>query len=452
MMASRWHRFSRILRMVKAIGILILSSSLMQGIRADDWPQWNGPTRTGIYSESGIIDRIPAEGLKLQWSAAVQGGYSGPAISQGRVFLTDFEKETGTIQNDPGKRAELTGRERILCFDAKTGEQRWVHAYARKYSISYPAGPRVTPVVDADRVYSLGAEGDLLCLSVNDGKVIWKINLPEQYKAETPIWGYSSAPLILGDQLICLAGGKGSIVVSLDKMTGKEKWRALDAKEIGYAPPTLIEAGGKKQLLIWDAQKLHSLDSENGKEYWSMPLEPSYGMSIMAPVRSGNLLFASGIGQIGAMFELDSKQPAAKQLWKGNPKNAMYCANSTPYFDGEYVYGCDCGKGTMVCFRASDGERMWETFEPTGGGTNRISHGTCFLNKVGDHYFLLSETGDFIIAKLSPEKYEELGRFHVIDPTNECFGRSVVWSYPAYANRSLFVRNDRELKCYSLEK
>lgn len=428
-------------------------SSFQQNLRADDWAQWNGPKRTGEYTEQGTIEEIPKNGLKLLWKAPVALGYSGPAVAKGKVFVTDYVKKTGEITNNPGGRDQLTGDERILCFDEKTGKELWQYKYAREYKLSYPAGPRTTPIIDGERVYSLGAEGDLVCLNTSNGAEVWKRALKEEYKTESPIWGYSGNLLIDGDQLITLAGGKGSVVVSLDKSTGKEKWRALTASETGYAPPTIIEHGGKRQLLIWDADNLNSLNPTDGSIYWIQPLKPSYGMSIMAPVLSGNKLFASGIGEIGAMFELDPTKPAAKPLWKGaGQKHALYCANSTPVFDGEYVYGCDCGKGVMICMRASDGNRMWETFQPTAGGDRRVAHGTAFLTKTGKHYYIFSETGDFIIAKLSPEKYEEVGRFHVVDATNNCFGRDVVWSYPAYANKCLFVRNDKEVACYSLAK
>ncbi len=418
--------------------------------RADDWPQWNGATRTGIYSESKTLRSIPKEGLKKLWSQTVNLGYSGPAVSNGRVFLTDYIKTSGELANNPGTRIELKGSERVLCFDAVSGKSIWTHAYERDYALSYPSGPRATPTVDGDRVYTLGAEGDLVCLSAADGKVVWQRQLKESYRTESPIWGYSAAPLVAGDLLYTLAGGEGSTVVAFDKMTGEERWRALSASNIGYCPPTLMQAAGREQLLIWDPVSLNGLDPKTGAVLWETPLAPKYEMSITPPVISGNKMFVSGIGEVAGMFEIDSAKPGVRELWRGKIKNAIYCANSTPSFDGEYVYGADCGKGCLICMRASDGERLWETFVPTGGGEQRLSHGTVFLSKVGELYYLLSETGDFIIAKLSPEKYEEMGRFHVLEPTNECFGRAVVWSYPAYANRCLLARNDKELVCFSI--
>ncbi len=435
------------MRIISKLAALILVSQVAV---ADDWPQWNGRTRTGIYSESQTIRSIPSDGLRKLWSQPVNLGYSGPSVSAGRIFLTDYIKKSGESTNNPGVRDELTGTERVLCFDAASGKPLWVHAYERNYAISYPAGPRATPTVDGDRVYAIGAEGDLICLNVVDGKVIWQRQLKESYRTESPIWGYSAALLVVDDLIYTLAGGEGSLLVALDKMTGDERWRALSAVSTGYCPPTLIKAAGRDQLLLWDPEKLNSLDPITGSILWTVPLAPKYEMSIAPPVIGGNKMFVSGIGEVAAMYEIDNVKPGVKELWRGKAKDAMYCANSTPSFDGDYVYGADCGKGCLICMRASDGERLWETFAPTAGGDRRQSHGTAFLSKVGNLYYLFSETGDFIIARLSPEKYEEIGRFHVLDATNECFGRAVVWSYPAYANRCLFGRNDKELVCYSI--
>ncbi len=416
----------------------------------DDWPHWNGPARTGLYAESNTLRTVPADGLKKLWSTPVGLGYSGPSVVGGNVFVSDFEKTTGEVLNNPGARVKLAGMERVRCIDAKTGKEIWMAKYPCEYSISYPSGPRATPTFDSKNVYSLGAEGDLLCLDAYSGKVVWEKRLKELYKTESPIWGYAAAPAIYGDLLYVLAGGPGSLVVAFDKLTGDERWRSLSGNDIGYCPPKMIRAAGQDQLVVFEPKGVNGLDPATGKLLWNYPLAPSYEMSIIPPIIQDDRMYLSGIGEVAAMLQLDSSKPGVKELWKGKPKRAIYAANGSPVFDGEYFYGSDCGQGTLICARASDGERMWETYAPTGGGNRRLSHGTCFLNKVGDLYYILSETGDFIIARLTPEKYEELGRFHVIDPTNECFGRSVVWSYPAYANRCLYVRNDKELVCYSV--
>jgi len=174
-------------------------------------------------------------------------------------------------------------------------------------------------------------------------------------------------------------------------------------------------------------------------------VKPAYGMSITAPRQLGEYLFVGGIGNVAALLKLTAAPPAAEFVWRGDSKTAVYCANSTPFLEGDMIYGDDCQVGALRGVRLSDGARLWETFAPTTGGKRRASHGTAFLVKHEDRFFLFSETGDLILARLSPAGYDEISRFHVVDPTNEAFGRRVVWSHPAFADRSVFVRNDKEL-------
>ncbi len=416
----------------------------------DDWPQWMGPERDSVYRETGIVSRIPESGLEILWRVPVSGGYSGPAVSGGRVFLTDYVVASGKSTNNPGGRDDMTGVERVLCFSADTGEELWSVEYDRPYSLSYANGPRATPTVDGERVYVLGAEGDLLCLKTRSGELVWKKQLADEYHVETPIWGHAAHPLVHGDLLYCLAGGEGSVAIALNKLTGETEWQALSASEIGYCPPTIRKLGGQEQLLIWHADGLNALDPVTGEVSWSYPLKPRYGMSIAAPQLSGNRLYASGIGETSAMIELDAQGHPENTLWTGKPKIGLYSGNATPIFHDGVVYGSDCGTGQMIAVNAQDGSRYWETYQLTTGGKRRASHGTTFLVKHEDKYILFAETGDLIFAKLSADGFEELGRMHVLEPTSECFGRDVVWSHPALANRCLFARNDQELVCVSL--
>jgi len=419
-------------------------------LRGDDWPQWLGPNRDDVWRETGILEKFPAGGPKILWRTPIAGGYSGPAVAGGKVYVTDYVRTSGEAKNDFATRAELNGQERVLCLNAADGSILWKREYDCPYKISYPAGPRVTPTVSGGKVYSLGAEGSLFCLSADKGDAIWSKDLKQEYKIEAPMWGFTGHPLLDGQKLICLVGGKGAVAVAFDKDTGKELWRALSASEPGYCPPTMIEAGGRKQLLIWDPEKLNSLNPETGEVYWSEPLKPQYAMSLTAPVKSGDYLYASGIGNCAALFKLDQGKPAAGVVWDGKPTNGVYCAASTPSIDSGIIYGNDCQVGSLRAVKLETGERLWETFQPTTGGNRRDSHGTAFLTKNGDRYFLFSETGDLIIARLTPEKYDEISRAHLLEPTGECFGRSVVWSHPAYANKCIFVRNDKEIICASL--
>jgi outer membrane protein assembly factor BamB len=408
-----------------------------------------GPNRDGRWSEAGIVQTLPSEGPKVLWRAELAGGYSGPAVADGRVFVTDYVRTEGEAVNDPNGRSELRGHERVLCFDARDGRLLWTHDYDCPYKISYPAGPRATPTVAAGKVYTLGAEGHLFCLDAADGRVLWSKQFQKDFGIEAPTWGFCGHPLVDGQKLICLVGGPGSVAVAFDKDTGRELWRALSAREPGYCPPSIIEHGGRRQLLIWHPESLNSLDPETGEVYWSQPLAPDYGMSIMAPRLSGDLLFASGIGAVGAVFRLDPSRPAAEEVWRGTRETAVYCANSTPIIQDGVIYGADCDKGSLRAVSLADGKVLWETFAPTTGG-RRAKHGTAFLVQNGDRYFLFSETGDLIIARLTPGGYEELSRAKLLEPTGEAFGRAVVWSHPAFADRAVFARNDRELVCASL--
>jgi outer membrane protein assembly factor BamB len=429
----------------------VLAVVLPSPASADDWPQWMGPKRDGVWREAGVIDRIPAGGLTRKWTAGINFGYSGPAVADGKVFAFDFAPAAFPPANDPGKRSELAGKERVFAFSAEDGKTLWKRTWSATYRISYPAGPRCTPTVADGKVYALGAEGHLECLDAADGKVIWSKEFSADYKAETPIWGYAAHPLVDGKRLICMVGGPGATVVAFDKDTGAELWKSgLTEKGPGYCPPQIAEAGGKRQLIVWHAEAVAGLDPETGKPYWSVPLPAVNGAAIAAPQVVGDTVFAAGPFDKSVLISLSpgpDGNPAAKVVWTADNKRSMFCVNVTPLVVDGVAYGV-CGKGELRAVKLADGSRLWETFAATGG--KRATSGTAFITRNGDRWFLFSETGELIIAKLSPAGYEELGRTKLIEPTGEAWGRKVVWSHPAYAGKCIFVRNDREIACYSL--
>ena len=426
----------------------VLTCSMSQ---ADDWPQWRGPQRDGIWRETGIVRTLPATGPPVTWRTKVGGGYAGPAVADGRVFVTDY-LTGGDTTPDPDKRNSLQGTERVLCFDESSGELLWQHEYPRAYNISYPAGPRATPTVDGDRVYVLGAEGDLTCLRVDDGDVLWSRQLQEEYGTKTPIWGFAAHPLVDGNKLICTAGGQGSAAIALDKMTGKELWRALTTTDIGYSPPTIIQAGGRRQLLIWHSKSLNGLDPETGKVYWSQPLEPDYAMSIIPPIHVNDLLFVGAIKDKSMLLRLAVDRPNAQVVWIGKKDRGVGPSHSPVFVDREdpeHLYGVD-RRGDLRCVKLATGEQVWTTYALMAS-KRPSSSGSAFLVKNGDRYLITSETGELVIAKLSPSGYEEISRSQpLLEPTHTAFGRAVVWSHPAFANGAMFARNDKELIRVSL--
>jgi outer membrane protein assembly factor BamB len=413
---------------------------------ADDWPQWLGPRRDGVWRETGIVSKFPPGGPKALWRTPIAGGYAGPAVSDGKVFVTDRTEK----------------QERVLCLDAKDGRVLWTHAYDCAYSISYPAGPRTTPVVTADRVYALGAMGDLLCLERATGKPVWSRSFVKDYGQSAPVWGWSGHPLLDADRLICTVGGKGTAVVAFHKDTGKELWRAQDSEGRhgpGYAPPVIFEAGGKRQLIAWHAQALASLDPETGREHWAQPFPMREGLCISTPRLSGDRLFVTSFYNGPLMMKLGADAPTATVLWKGKSQNeirtdGLHSIMSTPFVRDGHIYGV-CSYGQLRCLKEETGERVWETFKATTGD-KPVRWANAFIVPQGDRYFLFNENGDLLIARLTPSGYEEIDRAHLVEPTNQAgFMRKtepVVWSHPAFAGRCVFVRNDREIACFSLSE
>jgi len=341
--------------------------------------------------------------------------------------------------------------ERLRCLNSTTGNELWRHEYNRNYHVSYPSGPRCTPTVDGNRVYILGAEGDLKCLHTDNGKVVWSKSFSKDYGVETPIWGHSAHPLVDGDTVYCIVGGEGSVVVAFDKRTGVERWRALSAYEPGYCPPSLINIHGKTQLVIFHPKAISGLNPTSGEVFWSVPIEPSYGMSIAQPLLAGDRLFVSGYNK-SVCFVLPVVAGEPEVLWAGTPKTSISSANASPLFDGEAIYGIDANDSALVAVNPATGERFWQSKEPTLGKDGRGRHSTTFIVRQGksDRYWLFSEQGDLILARLRAAGYEELGRQRILEPTGEAFGRSVVWSHPAFAERAVFARNDKEIVCVDL--
>ena len=414
---------------------------------ADDWPQWLGPRRDSVWRETGIVEKFPTEGPPVKWREAIGPGYSAPSIAKGRVYLTDRQKGATNETS--------SSMERVLCLNEADGEVLWHHDYECSYSISYGAGPRVEPLVSDGKVYSVGAEGNLFCFDARNGKPIWSHDFKKEFGVKAPMWGFAGHPLLDGNRLICMARGEGSTVVAFDKDTGKELWRALSAAEPGYSSPVIYEAGGKRQLIVLHPEAVNALDPQTGKLYWSVPFKARSGLTVATPRKLDDLLFVTSFYNGAMMLRLDQTQPGATSIWhteKASEKdtthlNAILC---TPFLENGYIYGV-CSYGQLRCLKAETGERVWETFQATTSG-EPVRWANAFLVKNGNRFFLWNEKGDLIIARLSPNGYEEISRAQLLEPTNKDCGRAVVWSHPSFADRCCFVRNDKEIICVDLAK
>jgi outer membrane protein assembly factor BamB len=425
-----------------AIAILLISA-IVPCLRADDWPQWMGPQRDNVWRETGLLERFPEGGPKIVWRKPLAGGYAGPAVAGGKLYVTDYVTQDN-VKVENFDRATFTGNERVLCLDAETGDEIWKHEYPVKYTISYPAGPRCTPVIDEGKVYTLGAEGYLICFDANRGSIVWQKDLPKQYNTKAALWGYSGHPLIDGEKLICAAGGEGTHTIAFNKATGEEIWHALSAPEQGYSPPTIIDAGGKRQLIVVRPSAISSVDPETGKEYWSQPYEATSGSIIMTPLQWRNYLYVGGYSNKSLMLELASDRPAAEIVWRDKPQHGVSPINVQPIIVDETMYGVD-GNGRLYAVELPSGRRIWDTSQPIS--QRPVGTGTAFIVRQGDtgnRFWLFNDSGDLIIAELTPEGYNEIDRTHLIEPTNIAFGRDVVWCMPAFANKRMYVRNDSE--------
>lgn len=430
--------------------------------RADAWPQWLGPKRDGVWREDGVVERFPAAGLQLRWSAPLGGGYSGPAVAAGRVFVMDRVVESdvadkGVLIDDGAKplnenfqRRRLAGKERVVCLDEASGERLWEYEYDCPYTMvsRYAHGPRTTPTVVGNRVYTLGAEGHLHCLQASNGKVLWKQELRQNYGVRTPLWGFASHPLVEGDLVYCMAGGDDTTVVALHRETGQEAWTALSAQEPGYAPAMIGAFGTTKQLVVWHSDAVCGLDLITGALHWSVAAPSTFAMSIGLPVATEGQLLLTSFNRRTWLVRVSQDGDDAEVVWYAEGRRGIGGVMNTPQLDGGYAYGCG-PDGRYVCARLADGEPIWTTFKPSTG--NRpVQWGNVFTIRHQDRFFLANDFGELVIAKMTPHGYEEVSRAKLIEPDQDIGGRKVVWSHPAFANRSVYLRNDREIRCYSL--
>jgi outer membrane protein assembly factor BamB len=437
--------------------VVLLAGVFAASVGAEDWTQWRGDDRLGVWHDEGILKTFPDDGLEVVWRSPIGPGYAGPAVAAGRVFVLDWEKTEGT--------RAMEGTERVVALDEATGkvlwEQSWSVGYGRLMT-SYAIGPRATPTVDGDRLYVVGAVGDLVALDSKSGEVLWHHDFVEEYDALIPTWGVTSAPFVDGDLVISVAGAEpNGKFIAYDKLTGEERWRALSSDwEMGYGQPVLFEIGGKRQLIIWDPRYLNSLDPRTGEIFWQQEFDVGGGMSVTTPVLGDDgMLLVSQFYKGSMMMELNGDKPEARMLWKGKSNSEMpgntdglHSLITTPILEGDTIYGVG-SYGELRALDAASGERLWLSDAMTRQGR----WGTAFFVKNGDRYFVNNDEGDLIIARFSREGYEEVDRTRLIEPTSSAgfgprkrFDARVNWSHPAYANGHIVARNDKEILRASL--
>ena len=423
-----------------AIGSLSLASS---GSLAEDWPQWRGPSRDGTWQEADIIDKLPEGQLPYVWSTQIGPGYSGPTVAQGRVYVMDRQP----------KDREAT--ERIHCLDSQSGKSLWTFEYPAEYRISYTAGPRASVTIDQGKAYCVGAMGHFHCLDAISGEVIWKRDLQKDYDIQMPIWGIAASPLIYGDLVIQQVCGAGdACMVAFDKLTGKEIWRSL--KDRGaYSSPILIRQADQDVLVCWTGDSLSGLDPKTGSVLWGHPFPPSrMPIGVGDPVLSGEQLFVSSFYDGSLMVRVPKDKVTSDVIWRGvgpdeQHTKSLHAMIGTSIVKDNLVFGTD-SYGEFRCLDGITGERIWEDTT----AVPRARWATIHMVRQADRVWMFNERGELLITKLSKEGLEVLSRSKLIEPTRDQLGQrgGVCWSHPAYAEKSIFARNDRQIVRVSLDK
>ncbi len=420
---------------------------LTTNLRAEDWAQWRGQNRDGKWNEAGLVEKFSGDSIPHEWSVPVAPGYSGPTVAEGRVYLTD-RPETEEQQEQ---------QERVLCFDAKTGDSIWSHTYPCQYrNIGYQAGPRAAVTIDDGQAFALGAMGHLHVFDAETGDLQWKSDLLDRFQIEIPIWGIAAAPLIYEELVILMIGGRpDACVVALNRRTGEEVWRSLSDKT-SYAAPILIEQAGKPVLVCWTGDNIVGLNPATGEVYWKSEMPPkNMVIAIATPVFHKNRLFVTSFYDGSKMLRLAEDATTAEEIWRARgpselDTDALHSIMSTPLMIGDYLYGVD-SYGELRCLDAETGKRIWE--DTTATPRDRWSNIHMVQN--GDRVWMFNERGELLIAKLSPEGFEEISRAQLIQPTVAQLkrrGKGVCWSHPAFADGHVFIRNDESLICASLRE
>ncbi|MEZ6125197.1 MAG: PQQ-binding-like beta-propeller repeat protein [Planctomycetaceae bacterium] len=442
------------MKLITARCVLIAASVTCCTASADDWPQWSGPDRNDIWREEGILDRFPEQGLHPVWTVKIGSGYSGPVVSEGRIYVADYipKPETKTLE----------AIERLNCLDEATGEILWRHEWQTDYRsqmFSYATGPRATPVVADGAVLAMGSTGRIVCLDAVSGKLRWERDALKDFEAQVPVWGFSASPIVHKQTVIFACGGPTGLLRALDLRTGQDVWKAIPAEyEAPYSSPEIMELAGRNQLVQWTQESLNGLNPDTGEVLWQVPFTCRSNMGIGRPVRIGNDRLLTSCFYNGSML-VEVNADGATAIWKNggdgenpNQTKSLHAVMTTPIVEGDFFYGT-CSYGQLRGLDLNNGERLWED----GNITRQGRWGSFFWVRHRDRYFVNTDLGELVIMKFTPDGPQVIDRTQLIEPDTHCgfgprrFADALVnWVHPAYANRHIIIRNDSEIRRISL--
>ena len=382
----------------------------------DDWPQWRGPRRDGVSTETGLLRAWPAGGPRLAWQARGAGdGYSSFAVAGGRIFTLGARGNT----------------EYVVAFDAQSGKALWGVANGRRFNNDRGDGPRSTPTVDGDRVYVFGSSGDLTVFEAATGKIVWTQNLLQKYGGSNIQWGLSESPLVLSDRILVAPGGRGAAIVALKKTDGSLLWKT-QSDEPGYSSALLHEIGGVRQAIFFTGERALGVDVYDGRLLWSYDRVANRTANIATPIARGNRVFLSSDYQTGAaLLSLtgEGKGVSAKEVYF---TNEMRNHHASSVLIGDHLYGFSSSILTAMHF--DTGKVAWRN--------RSVGKGSVVF--AGDRLYLFSENGVVGLAEANPSGYVEHGRFQLRT------GSLPTWSHPVVAGGKLYLRDQDTIYAYDV--
>ena len=409
------------------LALALIWATLTFAARADDWPQWLGPNRNGISKE--IVK--PWKGQpKVLWQADVGEGHSSPILAKGHVYVLDKVAEKD--------------QERLTAWTADTGKQVGSMSHDRvPFASMFGTGPRATPAFGGDLIYTLGVAGRLSAeefAADGTGKTRFSIDTLKEFEAKNLTFGVSASPLIDGDLVIALVGGKGAGIVAFDRQKGSVAWKALD-DPASYASPIIVGEGKNRQLIALTQLGLVSLSPKDGQENWKFPFRDLLSESSTTPVVVGDLLVASSLTRGAVALKMTEKdgRPAVEQVWN---KTELTCYFSTPVPVGkDHIYmvtGTFLPKPALVlrCVETATGKTLWKN-------ENIGKYHAALLRTGDDKLLMLSDDGQLTLIDPGPAAYKELARAKICGET---------WAHPALANGKLYVRDNRKLFCLQMNE
>jgi len=403
--------------------IYIIVAFATQVCLAQDWPQWRGPGRDGVAA-SFTAPKVWPDKLRTIWKVPAGIGHSSPVVVGRRIYLHSRQEEN----------------EAASCFDLDTGKLIWHDSYPTPYMMnpaaaSHGKGPKSTPLVYDNKLYTFGISGILSCYDATAGKLKWRKEFSKQFKATSPLYGSAVSPIAHNGLVIVHVGGHDSgALIAFNADTGEIKW-SWNGDGPGYASPIIFGSGATAQIVTQTQKSIAGFSPQTGEQLWRIPFETEYVQNIITPVVYKQTLIFSGLdkGTMAIRVIKRGNTWATEQLWH-NPDVSMYM--SSPVLSGDYLYGLSHKrKGQFFCLDARTGKTQWISNGREGDNAAIVAAGSVL--------FLLTDASDLLIAKNGATGFEVLKKYSVAD--------SPTWAHPVVTNKGILIKDRTTLALLSFE-